>query len=197
MTVVATLDAIDSVNLDFPVPAVHLAALAPGQTITAKAAAWKAPFTGTVIAIASRVDPVTRSVTVRARISNEDGRLRPGLLMTVRLQTGKTTASSVPEGALTPQGTTHRVYVIEDGKAALRPVEIGRRVPGFVEIIKGIPAGAQVIVDGVHRVRPGAMVKIVPAAPAAPPSAPAEPVSATPMSAASVSAASVTGDGAP
>ncbi|MGK0360125.1 MAG: membrane fusion protein (multidrug efflux system) [Bradymonadia bacterium] len=167
-TVVATLDAIDTVNLDFPVPAVNLGALKAGQTIIAHAAAWKTPFTGVVVAIASRVDPVTRSVTVRARIPNDDRRLRPGLLMTVRLKTGQTTASSLPEGALTPQGTTHRVYVVEDGLAALRPVEIGRRVPGFVEIIKGVPAGAQVIVEGVHRVRPGAPVEIIEPAPASP-----------------------------
>ena len=160
-TVVATLDAIDTVNLDFPVPAVHLASVAPGQRITAIAAAWKTPFIGEVVAIDSRVDPVTRSVLIRAKIDNEDGRLRPGLLMTVRLQTGKTEAPSLPEGALTPQGTAHRVYVVEDGKAALLPVEIGRRVPGFVEIVKGIPPGAQVIVEGVHRVRPGADVQIV------------------------------------
>lgn len=182
-TVVATLDAIDSVNLDFPVPAKHLSALKPGQTVIAHAAAWKTPFTGTVVAIASRIDRVTRSVTVRARINNEDSRLRPGLLMTVRLQTGKTTASSVPEGALSPQGTTHRVYVVEDGKAALRPVEIGRRVPGFVEIIKGIPEGAKVIVDGVHRVRPGAAVAIVEATPAKPPAAKSAPKAEQPAGA--------------
>lgn len=165
-TVVATLDAIDTVYVDFPVPAAHLGAIAPGQTITARAAAWKTPFTGAVVAIDSRIDPVTRSVLVRAKISNEDGRLRPGILMTVRLQTGRTTAPCVPEGALTPQGTTHRVYTVEDGKAALHTVEIGRRVPGYVEIIKGVPDGAPVIVAGVHRVRPGIAVKVVDASPA-------------------------------
>lgn len=160
-TRVATLDAIDTINVDFPVPALHLAALKAGLPITAQAAAWPEPFTGEVVAVENRVDPVTRSVTVRARIPNPAGKLRPGLLLTVRLETGSTTALSVPEGALTPQGTRHRVYVVEDGKAALKEVEIGRRAPGKVEIVAGLSPDATVVVDGIHRVRPGAVLKVV------------------------------------
>lgn len=160
-TMVTTLDAIDSVYVDFPVPALHLAALKPGLQIEAKATAWPEPFAGEVTAVESRVDPVTRSVTVRARIQNPKRQLRPGLLLTVQLSTGKTVALSVPEAALTPQGTQHRVYVVDDGKAALKPVTIGRRKPGSVEIIAGLEPSDQVIVDGVHRVRPGAALQIV------------------------------------
>lgn len=161
-TPVTTLDAIDTVYVDFPVPTRHLAALKPGLEIEARAAAWPDPFAGEVTAIESRIDPITRSVTVRARIANPERRLRPGLLLNVVMSTGSTVALSVPEAALTPQGTQHRVYIVDgDGKAALVPVTIGRRKPGLVEIVAGLEPSSQVIVDGVHRVRPGAELKIV------------------------------------
>ncbi|MCB9544840.1 MAG: efflux RND transporter periplasmic adaptor subunit [Myxococcales bacterium] len=172
-TVVATLDDLASVWLDFPVPSVHLGLLAPGQAVEARAAAWPDAFTGQVTALDTRIDPATRQVKVRARLPNESGRLRPGLLMMVTLRAGDGEALSVPEGALSPIGNRQRVYVVVDGKATLREVKIGRRVPGRVEILEGLQAGEPVVVDGVHKLRPGAPVNVVSEAVApAPASAP-------------------------
>ncbi|MEZ4475741.1 MAG: efflux RND transporter periplasmic adaptor subunit, partial [bacterium] len=108
-----------------------------------------------------RIDKATRQVKVRARLSNESKRLRPGLLLTVTLRAGEGEVLSVPEGALSPIGTRQRVYVVVDGKATLREVKIGRRQPGRVEILEGLQVGEPVVVDGVHKLRPGAPVQVV------------------------------------
>ena len=83
---IASLDDISVIKLDFAVPEAYLSALAPGQAISARSAAWPdREFTGEVRTVDSRVDPVTRAVTVRAELPNPDRQLRPGMLLTLRI----------------------------------------------------------------------------------------------------------------
>ncbi len=64
----------------------------------------------------------------------------------------------VPEDAILPlQGATF-VWLIEDEKAARRQVELGVRMPGFVEITSGLSAGVQVVVGGLERLSDGVPV---------------------------------------
>ncbi|MCK5425906.1 MAG: efflux RND transporter periplasmic adaptor subunit, partial [Emcibacter sp.] len=80
-TVIATLDDLSVIKLDFTVPEGFLATLKTGQTIKAKSDAYpKKIFEGLVTNIGSRIDPVSRAVTVRAIIPNDDRKLRPGML---------------------------------------------------------------------------------------------------------------------
>ncbi|HQV17608.1 MAG TPA: efflux RND transporter periplasmic adaptor subunit, partial [Gordonia sp. (in: high G+C Gram-positive bacteria)] len=75
-TAIATLDDISTIKLDFSVPERFLSQIQPGQRIEAKSAAWPdQQFDGTVTTLGSRVDPVTRSITVRADIPNPEARL--------------------------------------------------------------------------------------------------------------------------
>jgi membrane fusion protein (multidrug efflux system) len=64
----------------------------------------------------------------------------------------------IPEEAVIADGTARFVYVAADGTAQRRPVELGQRAPGEVEVIEGVAAGEQVIVGGVQKVRDGAPV---------------------------------------
>ena len=50
------------------------------------------------------------------------------------------------------------VWVIRDGKATRRPVTLGARSPGFVEIVEGVEAGEQVLVGGIEKMSEGAAV---------------------------------------
>src|SRR5690606_15038962 len=109
-TPIATLDDISTIKLDFSVPERFLSVLAPGQDVVAQSAAWpERDFRGTVATIGSRVDPVTRAVSVRANIPNGDGLLRPGMLLTVRLFEPERQTLAIPEIALTQVGS--RSYV--------------------------------------------------------------------------------------
>src|SRR5690606_31531176 len=85
-TVIATLDDISRVHVDFPVPEIHLAHLAVGQVLAGTSVAWPGvTFEGDVSSIDARVDPATRAVIVRGDFPNQERKLRPGMLMQVQL----------------------------------------------------------------------------------------------------------------
>jgi membrane fusion protein (multidrug efflux system) len=158
--VITTLDDTSVIKLDFAVPENFLATLREGLTVRATAPAFPGrTFTGKVASIDSRVDPATRSVTVRALLANEDGALRPGMFLNVALANDERDALVIPEEALTPEAERQFVYVVAGGKAERREVRIGGRRPGSVEIVAGLTAGEQVIVEGTQKVRDGGAVR--------------------------------------
>jgi len=161
---ITTLDDVTPIKLDFSVPERFLSVLKPSQSVLAKAAAYPGEvFRGEISTVSSRVDPVTRAVTVRALIPNEDARLRPGMLLTVEVINRERMALSVPEEALVPEGPDQFVYVVDPqaGTAERRQVTLGQRQPGRVEILSGIERGELVVFSGTQRLRPGAPVEIV------------------------------------
>ena len=110
-TAITTIDDIDTIYLDFSVPERFIATLAPRQEVEAKVRAYPdRVFKGKVKTIDSRVDSVTRTVVVRAEISNRDRLLRPGLLMLVELTSRRWQALSVPEQAVVPTGGNNYVF---------------------------------------------------------------------------------------
>ncbi len=83
---ITTLDDDSLMKLDFTVPAIHLATLVPGLRIEARSVAFAdQPFEGRLSGVNSRIDPVTRSIAVRAILPNPERLLKPGLLMTVEM----------------------------------------------------------------------------------------------------------------
>lgn len=163
-TVITTLDDISSIKLDFDVPEVFLSRLEPGLTVTAHSAAWRElTFHGQVTTIDTRVDPVSRTVTVRALVPNENRRLRPGMFLTVTMLKEDVEALMVPEQAIVPERSQQYLFVVGDGeRVERREVQTGRRRPGEVEILEGIAAGERVIVEGTQKVRPGDTVQVLP-----------------------------------
>ena len=158
--VITTLDDTSIIKLDFSVPENFLATLREGLAVRATAPAFPGrAFSGTVASIDSRVDLNTRSVTVRALLSNEDGALRPGMFLNVLLANDERESLVIPEQALTPEAERQYVFVVSDGKAERREVRIGGRRPGSVEVLAGLVAGEQVIVEGTQKVRDGAPVR--------------------------------------
>ncbi len=162
-TVVTTLDDISKVNLDFAVPETFMASLKPGLDIEAEASAYAGEiFKGIVAAVDSRIDPTTRSVTVRAEIPNEDLRLRPGMLMVVDLIKDRRQSLMIPEAALLPEDDRQYVFVIGPGDVAQRKeVVIGRRRAGFVEVVSGLSEGDIIIREGQQDLQDGARVEIL------------------------------------
>ncbi len=165
--VIARLVDTQTLKLDFSVPASVLGALEPGAQIEARLrGGGDRPVQGSVASIDSVIDPVTRSVLVRAHVPNEDGRLRPGQLVRVDLLSNARTAIAVPEGALIPEGARTFVYVAEPGEtgalaAIRREVRVGARRAGHVEILEGLESAETVIAEGALRLRPGALVRPV------------------------------------
>jgi membrane fusion protein (multidrug efflux system) len=162
---IATIDDDSVMKLDFPVPAVLIGSIATGARIEARTAAFAGRvFTGEVGSIDSRIDPVTRSVIVRAVIPNEDRLLRPGLLMTVELLANTRDALLIPEEAVLPLGRRTSVVVVEDspqGPVGRRAdVVLGMREGGMVEVVSGLEAGMRVVTHGAPKVTDGAVLAI-------------------------------------
>lgn len=163
--VIAQLDDVSIIKLDFTLPERFLAAVTPGMEIAARTSAFPdTEFTGEITQIDSRIDPATRAVTVRAEIDNEDGRLRPGLLMTVEVRRDPRTRPAVPDTAITRLRDQVFVFMIENGEGgqyvSQREITVGGRANGYLEVLSGVEPGDIIVRQGVHRVRDGARVQV-------------------------------------
>ncbi|WP_417479404.1 efflux RND transporter periplasmic adaptor subunit [Maricaulis maris] len=162
---IARLDDASLIKLDFTVPERFLSVVSAGMQIAARTSAYPDEvFTGAIAQVDSRIDPVTRSVTIRAEIENSDSRLLPGQLMTVEVRRDERRRPAVPGSALTRYLDQTFVYVVEeraDGMfARQRTISLGRRSGQMVEVLDGLQAGDRIITEGVHRIRDGSEVRI-------------------------------------
>ena len=162
---IATIDDDSIMKLDFAVPEVFLATLKPGIRIVATASAYPGEtFEGEIASMDSRVNPVTRSIMVRAMLKNDDQKLKPGMLMRVVLQKNRREALVIPEESLIPDGDRHFVFITAAGDEKMtverRSVTIGARRKGEVEILAGVEEGQQVVTHGTLRIRPGIPITI-------------------------------------
>ncbi len=164
-TTIASLDDISVIKLDFTVPEAYLSAVAKGQGITARSPAWPdRDFTGIVTTVDSRVDPVSRAVTVRAEVPNPDRELRPGMLLTLRVFQPGREALVVPEIAVVQVAQVASVFRVKDDDTVEQvPVILGARRAGEVEVKSGLQAGDRIVVDGTVKLRDGAAIVEAPA----------------------------------
>mgnify|MGYP006164129893 FL=1 len=160
--IVTSLDSIDPIELDFEVPESVISSLIIGTNIKTVTRAWgNEVFTGIIKSINTRVNLESRSITVRATISNKKLKLKPGMFMMVKLPviTHKN-AIIVPEESVLTDGTQRTIYIIKDGVTKSKPVKLGQRLPGEVEVLEGIDSDAIVITGGIQKVRDGSKVTI-------------------------------------
>lgn len=160
--VIATLDDIATIKLDFTVPETYFGQVAVGQEIKARSAAWpERDFTGIVRAVGSRVDPVTRAVTVRAELPNPDMTLRPGMLLTVRLLRPEREALVIPEIAAMQVGRQAFLFRVKpDNTVEQVPVTLGARRLGQVEVLDGVGEGERIVTEGTVKLRDGSKIRV-------------------------------------
>jgi membrane fusion protein (multidrug efflux system) len=158
-TVISTLDDTQVMKLDFTVPQAYMFGLTPGLSITAQIAGVpNKSFTGRITTLDSRVDPVTRSIVVRAELPNPDGTLKPGMFMTAKISAAAAQALLVPEEAIVPEQGKTFVFVVKGGVVSKREVTLGRRRPGEVQVTTGLSDGERVVIEGTQKIRDGVSV---------------------------------------
>lgn len=158
-SVITTLDDTSIIKLEFSVSQTYLNDLKPGLTVEAVAEGLGTRvFGGKISAIDSRVDPVTRSVTVRAELPNANGEIKPGLFMKVRVRGAEKPTLMIPEEALVPEQGRTFVFIVEGDEAKRREVSIGGREPGSVAVTSGLEGNETLVVEGMQRIRDGARV---------------------------------------
>ncbi len=163
ITTLVTITQLDPISVNFNLPQRNLAdaiaALKSGGTkVTATLADNGGSFQGRLSFVDNAVDPSSGTVRARALFANKDGRLWPGAFVEIS-QTISTLKDTVvvPQAALIQSARGTIVYVVEDGKAVLRPVKQISSQSGEAAIT-GINAGDSVVVDGKQNLRPGASV---------------------------------------
>lgn len=158
---IVTISDISRIKLDFAVPETLLSQIAVGQSIEARSAAFpETPFRGTIDVIDPVINPATRAVTVRAVLPNPDGMLKPGMLLTVGIESAARTAVSVPELAVVGEGQQSFVFVVDGDRVRRTQVRVGQRQGGMVEILEGLRPGQRIVTEGVVKVTDGQEVRL-------------------------------------
>ncbi len=163
---ITTLDDTSVMKLDFSIPSVFLPDVVPGMKLKATASALgDLEFDGRVESIDSRIDPVTRTVTVRALVPNPERRLLPGLLMQVDVLRNERQAVVTAEAAMMPLADKQYVMRVIGGgdNATVEKVEVntGLRLPGYVEVLDGLSDGDRVVTHGNDKLKPGDKLNII------------------------------------
>lgn len=159
--VLATIVDVGRLRLRFKVSEAESLYAHEGQDVMfSVAAAGSREFPARIYHVGETADPATRQVEVLAWVKNP-GLLKPGFFAEVTLATEtRTGAIVVPEGAIQASERGFIAYAVSDGKASLRPVQIGLRTGnGIVEIVSGIKAGDSVVIEGSDRLADGVPVQ--------------------------------------
>ena len=120
--------------------------------------------TGKIDFVDVKVDQSTDTVAVRATLPNPDGRLVDGQLVQVSVEGDKPEERIVvPQAALIADQQGIYVFIVEDGKAAIRRVKVGQTVGGSIIVTEGLNGGELVATNGLQGLRPGLPVLAVPA----------------------------------
>jgi membrane fusion protein (multidrug efflux system) len=161
---IVQLTKVHPLELIFTVPEADAGKVKPGQRIDGRVGRCGQAFTGKVEALDPSVNPATRTLDVQGLVSNEDGKLRPGMSARLRVAVGSLgDAIMVPRPALVQQGTRYLIYVVDAaGTVSEHEVFPGEFLLDTVEIKKGLEGGEQVIVAGHQKVRPGGQVTTTP-----------------------------------
>ncbi|WP_041594647.1 efflux RND transporter periplasmic adaptor subunit [Brucella melitensis] len=180
-TVIATLQNIDIMRIDFTVPEQLLATIKLGQTVKVGSNADTLDFTGKIVGIDPKIDPTTRLVSVRAEVDNPDHKLTPGQFVQVRVELPEeSNVIALPQTSIVSSLYGDYVYVVrpeqkqESAKASEAAkvqegqkqvaqqvfIKLGRRSAGNVEVTSGLKPGDIIITAGQNRLSSGVPVKI-------------------------------------
>ena len=160
-TKVATIVRINPLRVRIDIPEQAIPAVNVGQSVSVTTSAWPdRNFSGRIARISPNVTPTSRTLTVEAEIENGSGALKPGQFATVRiLQSRAQPAVLVPSRAVRTESGVSRVFVIKDGRAQERLVQLGQTEGDLVEIKSGVTADELVATSNIEQLGDGMAVK--------------------------------------
>jgi membrane fusion protein (multidrug efflux system) len=164
LTVVTTISQINKLKLQFSVPEKYGSEIKNGQLVSFTVNGSAKTFAASVMATETAIGEDTRSLTVRALVSNSDPALIPGSFASVQMILGSNpNAIMIPNSAVLPQGRKKQVFLFKDSKALPMEITTGMRDSANVQVLTGLFPGDTLITSGLLFLRPGVDVKLSPA----------------------------------
>ena len=158
-TIITTIDNTQALLVEFELPERAIGMLSQEHKIRASTPSFRGKvFEGEITSFDSRIDSVTRSLTVRARIENPDGQLWSGMTFSVRLSHESAPLPVVPATAITWSRAGSSIWVDQDGIAAAVPVTILYRRDDQVWIETDLGPETFVVSEGAQKLREGATI---------------------------------------
>ena len=154
-TPLITLQDVSRIKVDFPLPERYSGEVRIGQKFTFTVAGNGQVFEGAVTVLEPAIDAATRSLLVRGLCSAPKGLLPGGFAEVTLTLDGLANGFMVPSQAIVPSPRGQGIYLIENGKAKLQPVEIGIRTAEQVQVLRGLNEGDVVAITNLLRIRPG------------------------------------------
>ena len=159
-TILATIQKIDRLKIDFTLPEEYAGKIVKGSYVTIKT---EGPDQGQqkamIVATEPRANAATRNILVRAVLEN--GKANPGSFVKVFIDAGDDKNSvMVPTSAIIPEDISKSLVIVKNGKAVYVKVKTGVRRAANIEVNEGIVAGDTIVVTGVLFTRPNAPVKV-------------------------------------
>lgn len=158
---VATIVRTNPLRIRIDIPEQAIPAVQQGQSVSITTSAWPDKnFSGRIARIAPNVTAQSRTLTVEAEIENSDGALKPGQFATVRiLQSRSEPAVLVPSRAVVNESGVYRLFVIKNGHAEQRLVQVGQTEGDLVEVKSGVAADEQVATSNVELLSDGVAIR--------------------------------------
>src|SRR5436190_174973 len=161
-SIVATILRTNPIKAKIQVAEADVPTATVGRGVSIEVDAYKdRKFAGTVSAVNPAVDSNSRSAIVEALVSNDDNALRTGMFVTAKItREGGARAVFVPKAAVAADPTTnsYKVFVIQDGVAKLRVVQLGTEESDSYQIVTGVEADETVATSGLDQLYEGAKV---------------------------------------
>lgn len=159
---IATIVRTSSLRLKIDVPEASIGKVGKGQSISLQTSAYPdRSFSGIVVRILPNLNQQARTLTVEAEVPNGDGMLKPGQFATVRITQAKPeNAVMIPASAVKAEGDVNKVYVIKDGAARERLVQLGLLEGEMVQVKQGLTENEIVATSNLAELYDGVIVRV-------------------------------------
>ena len=148
-------------KIDFAIPEKYSGIVKPGTTLLFKVEEIEKMYTAKVYAVEPKIDPKTRTISVRAIYDNNNEELQPGRYVSIELIIReKENALQVPTEAIIPEMGGEKVFIVKNGLAQSVSITTGFRNANDIEIVKGMQPGDSLVISGIMQLRPGMPVVV-------------------------------------
>jgi len=159
--VITNIRQVDKLKLEFSIPEKYAKEISTGYVVSFVVDGGRRRHNAKVIATENSVDPTTRTLRVKAEVSEKHPELIPGVFAKVNLQLGKTAnALLVPTQSVIPNARNKQVILVKKDSVVFSVVETGIRDSVYIQLLSGVKPGDTVVTTGLMTIRPNSKVKI-------------------------------------